>query len=423
MPSPTLIRETSGQDVVISADVIPLTATFTPGQVMSGDTVLNADGIPMTVTPTLVPAQAQAGDVIVVPATVPADVVPGQTTFTIAPAQAQPVLTVQPITVGTTLTGTLTTTEPGAVYGFTATREGPIYVFVQSGDIGLLTLGHAVMREGGGGGGGGGGGPMLISQASINFYVYPDDQVQIFISSASGGETGSFTLSVQQAEPQQITYGDSVEATISGQVPLGFYTFEGQQDDVITLSATGVDGFDTQLALTSSDPSFYVTDDDGGPGYDSEIYRVRLPASGTYRVTVNPMAQAGGTYTLSLSRETPLSLDTGPQTIAFNNKDPQWLTFEGHTGETVNLNVRTVADSTVPRTVTVSVVQNGHLLTNFSRDFGNPASLESMGSGVSLVSSAVVVPDDGPVTVQVSPNPDLSGSQGLKLEVQLERPE
>jgi len=395
----------------------PVPTPFVPTVVPPGpDTAMPVPSF----APSLVPSAPIAADAI--PTTVP-----GVTTVTVDPAQPPTVMPPawalaepEPISLGDTVTGELTPDLPQLTYRFTAEANGPVFARARSEDLTALGIGFQVMNEGGGGGGGGGGSGDRATTQEISAaqYVYAGDQVTVLVNNAAP-ETGSFTLNVQQAEAEAIGYGETVEGAISEAQPVAYYRFNGEQGDVVTVRVSGENGYDTRLTLSVAAENFELAfDDDGGPAYDPEIYRQELSGTGEFAILVQPGANGGGRFTLTLEREALLSLDEGTQQIQFNSKYQPRLVFDGEAGQTVQLNVRAVAGSASARFIGMRVFQNGALIADISRDFGQLSAATEPAAGAMLSSGTVTAPQDGRVLVEVIALTTLAGEDSLTVEVE-----
>ena len=417
LPAPTPLLTATPVPFSLSTASATATPLFAPSLV---PVVEGAPGLPM---PTLVPAFGEAtitsgavppGAVTVVPmdpSALPPTVVPP------AWMMAEP----EPISLGETVTGELTPDLPQLTYRFTAEATGPVFARARSEELTALGIGFQVMRDGSGGGGGGGGsGDRATTQEiSGSQYVYAGDQVTVLVNNAAP-ETGRFTLSVQQASATTIGYGETVTGTIDVEQPIAYYTFQGTQGDEVTVRVTGEDGFDTRLTLASTTPeSIIVNDDDGGPGYDPEVQWEMLPATGEFTIQVQPVIPGGGAFTLTLERAESVSLDEGPQQVAFNSKYQPLLSFEGEAGETVQINVTAIRGSTSARYITAQVTQNGLLIADISRDFGQLSAATQPAAGAVLTSGTVTIPQDGPVNVRVHASTALDSAESLTVEVEV----
>jgi len=184
---------------------------------------------------------------------------------------------------------------------------------------------------------------------------------------------------------------------------LALYKFEANEGDMVTIRATGVDGFDTTLELYDSmfSPVGDITtayDYDSGPGYDPEIYRHGLPTSGTYYVAVTPGSLGYGSYRLQLTRESAPSLDSGTQTARFNSPANPRFTFAGHKDQTVTVNVTLPEDALdyMVQSVDVTVEQDGKIVDVFNHS----SALKLTQAGI-VLSGNMTLPSDSPVYVQI----------------------
>jgi pre-peptidase len=318
------------------------------------------------------------------------------------------------ITLGQTTDGELTAENPAAYYSLTAGRDG--YVFAQlvtdGGFSAVLGSGVSSPATGGGGGGGGGGSPdFTVPQAQgAGFAVRAGDSVTIAVGTQGG--YGKFHITVTLAAAIPIEYGASIEGDLSPSAPTAYYTFDGDEGDVVTVAADGQNGFDTMLDLSAANQSLTVgQDDDGGPGYNPEIYQAHLSQAGRYAIRVQASSMGdSGHFKLSLSKDSPQSLDSGPVETQLSPKmyGPYTLTFTGHADQQVNLNVN-VRRGDQPYSVLVT--QAGQLIGEFDNNQpGQPAALP------------LNIPTDGMVSVvfNVPPSPVIGLGGALDLEVSLQ---
>jgi LCP family protein required for cell wall assembly len=397
---PTLVPSSEGMPTLVPP--------FVPSQVpMSGDMTITTDAVlPLA---TIVPGAAP-GTLTLDPAQIPTVVPPDW-------MMAQP----EPITPGDTVTGTLSAAQPQRTYQFTAEVSGPVFARVRSEDLSGLGIGFQVVRAtGGGGGGGGGGGDRATTQEiSGSQYVYAGDQVTVIVSGLSG-QSGSFTLSVQRSAATPIAYGETVNGSIDADQPIAYYSFAGTQGDIVTVHVTGSEGFDTRLTLANTSADYFIAnDDDGGPGFDPEIQQLTLPETGEYTLLIEPVLPGGGHFTLALEKATALSLDDGPQQIAFNSKAQPMLSFEGQAGETVQLNVTAIRGSSSARYIAVQVLQNGVLIADISRDFGQLSGATQPAAGSLLASGTVTVPQAGRVDIRLGASTTLDSDESLTVAVEI----
>jgi hypothetical protein len=126
----------------------------------------------------------------------------------------------------------------------------------------------------------------------------------------------------------------------------------------------------------------------------------------------------GGRFKLTLERETRPSLDEGTQTVRFNGSMPPTLSYSGSAGENVQLNLRLPASASdyAVQSVSVSVLQDGHLIALFERGAATGAAV-----GEAIISGGVTIPADGQVLVQISAQAALTrpSTQQFALDVEL----
>lgn len=234
-----------------------------------------------------------------------------------------------------TITDQLTGENPVNGYHFVTTGDGVVAVSLSTNNLALLSLGSTVVHAGdeGGGGGGGPSNALTVQSVATHILVLPQDSVTVVVGANTNDPSYSptnvipYTLDIRYIEA--IDLGPSAfegysENTLTDFNPVSLYKFQANAGDIVTIRATGVDGFDTGLDLYDAkmtpvkDLSQAMYDENGGPGYDAEIYRQPLPTTGVYYVLVRAGSVGFGSYRLQLTRETIPSLDDGSQTAKFN---------------------------------------------------------------------------------------------------------
>jgi hypothetical protein len=207
--------------------------------------------------------------------------------------------------------------------------------------------------------------------------------------SLSSDSEGSFTLTLNKTEMTAAEYDEPIEATFTPSDQAKYFTFEGTQGDLVTISVNSNGAINTSLTLNDTSNYQITSDDDSGPGLDPEIYHQLLSSTGTYTVVVRPVTAGSGAITLTISRTPPPSLDDGPQTIAFTESQTSGaITFTGEAGETVRVNLHLAGgESGSP---SVSIMQNGTTVASAS------------GSTVSDLNFSFTPTSDGQVIVQIT---------------------
>lgn len=144
---------------------------------------------------------------------------------------------------------------------------------------------------------------------------------------------------------QSIVYGESAfsHIEVDGEE---IWAFEGQQGDVVRISAEAEDSdLDTTLTLSSRDGEVLEFDDDGGDGRNSLIDGYTLPHSGKFLIVVTPYSGSGD-YILGLDLVEPqTSAGNEAMPIAYGQTVEGYLLederhiwrFEGAAGDVVTI--------------------------------------------------------------------------------------
>lgn len=138
------------------------------------------------------------------------------------------------------------------------------------------------------------------SNALIEGYPLVRAGTYTLVVSAFSGE-GSYDLTITSETAASLAIGD----TVSGEVTEdGFlsWTFEGQEGDVITLSAArgeDVESLDLYIAVLGPDGETLDSDDDSAGDLNPEISGLPLPTSGIYLVVVASVSGEGA-FTLTV---------------------------------------------------------------------------------------------------------------------------
>lgn len=129
--------------------------------------------------------------------------------------------------------------------------------------------------------------------------------------------TGNYTLTLRDNIAQQITYGQTVQGSIttsdlktSADNYLDVYWFVGAAGENVRINLNST-AFNAFLLLHRNDGDPYLTfDDDSGGGTNAQI-TYRLGASGIYLIIATPLsANVTGNYTLTLNRLSSFSAET-----------------------------------------------------------------------------------------------------------------
>ncbi len=219
------------------------------------------------------------------------------------------------------ISGTLSASVPRLVYDLN----------VGDGDVVTLTLraptfdaylllrdaSGAVLAENNNGGGG--------TDARIRTFTFSQGgRYFVEVTSASGSESGDFTLTAQKArfaDGGDITYNEIVIGRLSGQ-DVGRYTFSGRAGDSVVIELTSGD-FDPLVRLLSQG-NVQIAFNDDAAGLDSRISGVILPQDGTYTIIVDGyrgisgQRKLEGMFVLALESE-----DAAPPAVARQQQPAQ----------------------------------------------------------------------------------------------------
>ena len=226
------------------------------------------------------------------------------------------------------------------------------------------------------------------TDSMIGPYTLPySGQYQINIRSYSADTSGNYTLSLERATLADLAFDETQTADFTPENSAIFYRFEGQAGDLINVVVLSNGSVDTSLKLSGPDGYEVISDDDGGPGFDPEIFKQVLSQSGTYILALQSLGGTGSAQ-ITLTRQPTPSLDSGSQIIDLNDKAYQGVvSFTGHAGESVQLSVRVMEGSAAPN---LTVTQgDATLATAYATD-------------VTVLTVAFTVPEDGQVNVQIS---------------------
>ncbi|HLA44382.1 MAG TPA: DVUA0089 family protein, partial [Aggregatilineales bacterium] len=166
-----------------------------------------------------------------------------------------------------------------------------------------------------------------------------------------------------------ISYGETVNGTITDDDPVQSWTFEGSTGDVVTISMEAVDfadgGLDSYLQLLDSNGTVIAENDDASNvTINAEIAGFMLPADGSYTIHATRFGLetglAVGEYSLTLTlvsgesdaNATPApggeqSISTDQEvagTINRSNFEDRW-TFEGNAGDVISVRMSRISDS------------------------------------------------------------------------------
>ncbi len=272
------------------------------------------------------------------------------------------------------------------------------------------------------------------TDAQIDFTLPEDGTYIIQVLDAFGGESGAFSLTLNQLENgvvidvpaptvepviegpsngESITIGDSVDGQLDGEAIA--YSFEGGADQAILITLTS-DDFDPFLTLLDSSGTVLETDDDGAGNLNAQI-EFTIPADDTYTIEVGSFFDgARGAFNLSLGDGTVVTLPTpapsGDGQIVLGETVEGELTrrqgtleytFEGEAGQVITISQQSDDFDSFVRLLG----PDGEELT--SDDDG--------GDGFDSLISAYALPENGTYTISAE---SLGGSGSGRFELTLD---
>ncbi|QPC82496.1 PPC domain-containing protein [Phototrophicus methaneseepsis] len=269
--------------------------------------------------------------------------------------------------VNETIEGRLSAAAPEDRYVFQGTEGDTLYITLDSDDFdAYLSLedeqGVALITDDDSNGSGNSAiGPYILPytgrytvvSSSYDYYYYGDTMA------------GDFTLTLTQAQLSAIDYDSPTSVTFTEGDHAIFFSIEAEAGDILAITVEGEDDLDTRLQVFDPDNYVLAEDDDSGMGFNPEISRLIVPASGTYMLGLRPYSYSDtGTVTLTTTREPARSLNDGPATVALSAKQyMDVVNISVAEGETAHINVEkshgTIGD------VTIYVIQDDVTIATF----------------------------------------------------------
>jgi hypothetical protein len=183
---------------------------------------------------------------------------------------------------------------------------------------------------------------------------------QIQVTSTQFPAAGDFSVSAVAVQTAPIGAGETLDGEIGADGLPAFFSFDAQVGKLVTVTATG-GGFDTRLKLFAPGAILSTAaDNDGGLGYDPEIYQAVLSGSGAGYIEVAPaFAGESGKFQVTLTVTDPPTLDeTAPTVIRLgDSRGNSGLTFTGSAGGKAEITVKSVGGDTSD--AKIAVYQDG----------------------------------------------------------------
>ena len=244
------------------------------------------------------------------------------------------------LSVGDTLEGTLTESEPAFAYTLTGEANQTVRISLISDEFDP----YLVLQDADGN---------LIDtddDSAGNFdsritYTLPDAGEYTVIAQSfayynnSGAAVGAFTLTVDTIEVRRIEYTQEVTAELTNDELAADYAFTGEAGDSVIIRLDSPI-FDTYLLLLDDSGFELTSNDDSGGSLNSQIGPYELPYTGAYTIQVNSFSRSAiGEYTLSIDKADmqPIAYGDTVELDITERGGTFFFSFEGNTGEVINV--------------------------------------------------------------------------------------
>jgi hypothetical protein len=175
-------------------------------------------------------------------------------------------------------------------------------------------------------------------------------------------------LTAVAVEVTPVTVGESVDGTIGADGTPQYFSFEPELGKLVTITAQGGE-FDTRLQLFApGSVRSIAADNDGGVGYDPEIYQAVVTGAGTGYIEVAPaFSGESGSFSLSVTVSDPPAMDAStPTTIRLGgDRVTGVVSFAGVAGGEAQVTVSSAGGETDG--ASIAIYQNGVLLASEDR--------------------------------------------------------
>lgn len=127
----------------------------------------------------------------------------------------------------------------------------------------------------------------------------------------------SVAVTSAQMDGGELEPGEEVEIEVDDEEGVEF-TYEGEEDEVISIIVDADDDSDTRLIVLDEDGEEIANNDDGGPGTNPAIIRLQLPDDGEYTILLEHWTgdeELDDEFEILLLESELLDLNDGPQTV------------------------------------------------------------------------------------------------------------
>jgi tetratricopeptide (TPR) repeat protein len=231
--------------------------------------------------------------------------------------------------------------------------------------------------------------------------LLPQNGDYIIQTEGRAGSSGRYVLSLEEASPERITFGDTVVQDLEVE---SFWAFEGHAGEWVRISMDAVsNGLDPYLHLVGPNKYIIFEDDDGGEGINARIDGFMLPQDGTYAIHAKGEARLFGRYVLSLEEVMPERITVGDAITRDLEAESLW-TFAGHAGQIVRITMDAVSPDLDPY-LRLLGPGGGQIAEDYDSGGGNNARLDGL-----------ILPQDGDYIIHTQGAAGPFGSYRLSLE-------
>lgn len=230
------------------------------------------------------------------------------------------------ITIGATIQGEITATQPTVSYTFDGREGDVIYFYISPAQINQQFYGRLFDANSN----------LLIETGAfpfINNFVLPATQTYTLLIGNGNNETGAFSVLVDFYQPQSISLDTTASGSLSSSAHLGFYTLDVTAGTLFRYSTTG-----TSLGVSVLDPNGELLVFTGT--YDSPLLMLgQFTQTGQHLVIISTDIPAGLDYGIFLELVEPTPLVAGTSVTGSRQiGDPPVFSFQSPAGKAWELN-------------------------------------------------------------------------------------
>lgn len=230
------------------------------------------------------------------------------------------------ITIGTTVQGEITATQPTVSYLFDGREGDVIYFYISPAQINQQFYGRLFDATGN----------LLIETGAfpfVNNFVLPATQTYTLLIGNGNNETGAFSALVGFYQPQSLAFDTTASGVLDSSAHLGFYTLDVTAGTLFRYSTTG-----TSLGVSILDPNGELVVFTGT--YGSPLLMLgQFAQTGQHLVIVSTDIPAGLEYGIFLELVEPTPLVAGTSVSGSRQiTDPPVFSFQSPAGKAWELN-------------------------------------------------------------------------------------